>query len=489
MKINLNKKLLLTLGLAVFLLPLLSFAASTGPDCYPYAEGIKCPFNPMLGSIAVEVESGLDVSGNIPAGQLCWSGCSRSDGGDCRSGTAGFYKIAGEEYVPMTSSEITPTGTVYLKGVGDTIVGNIYQKFCHVSGSLFGGDLVIATSSKVAIVSVAPCEVSYSSIKQNILAGQPTHITEENLNGYSQTDDKDYAGPNGDGPGSGDKRNIVSIMTDTQCEMRACLYNKIGGKNTCPKPVYFNSSITTQAIPQAERENLSYIIGEINKGYPMTITFASVEWPVKILNNTIIKTSHSCILVGAEQSIGDVYSFELIDPNVPSEVTYLRNCRYSVMRTTTSGLDGYNYGLACDSPTYEADGQVLIIRFDFQTDLAVKWLGFCDASNSSDFPDLCGRKPTEWLKNNLVSLGNFGEAGNCFGWTSFYMNMVYLGDFSGTDYHPDDGKFVDKDCGRNYHSLTKSSPTPAQTVTKSSSWLTRSRDWVTNSWSGFWNLF
>jgi len=465
------KKTLITLTFAIlFALPLVSFAGfiQTGPSCTgDIASNQTC----VYGS-ANDSNKAVHLKWKMPtatyAQPLCLLICKQSGGQSCTSILKkDSSNLADYTFNPNSNLwdqfNLKPTDDIFVNdtSVSDLGPGNIYQLSCceRVDNPTSLTNACQAntnkTSGTITITSPGPaCEVGFGSIKQAFSTGQPVHITEKSLSDYSLTDNTDYAGTNDNGPGSGDNRNIVSLIKESQCSYETCLFNSAGGRNTCPKPVYFNSNITTLPMPQNYREKISRVIDRINQGYPMLIDFRATDWPVEILNNNLIVENHSSILVSVKQSTGDYYTFEIIDPNVPNKITYLKNCHYSTMRIKTSGFDKYDYGLGCDSPTYQADGKVLVSDFDFMDDLVLNYYNFCSLpQNILAFSNLCKRTPTQWLKNNLVDLKNPGPS--CLSWTKFYLNMAYLGDFVGTDYHPGDGKYVGTDCDANHYPLSK----------------------------------
>ena len=70
---------------------------------------------------------------------------------------------------------------------------------------------------------------------------------------------------------------------------------------------------------------------------------------------------------------------------------------------------------------------------------------------------LCLDTPAKRLLDNIPNIkngeGDDDHGGYCRAYSDFIERVAYLGDFVGTDYHPNDGKYVGVDCDANHYPL------------------------------------
>lgn len=442
----------------------------TNPNCvksilYPNGspENPECVWLYPLTAPRV-IPGSIDLDWEIEGIQnpFCAVTCTREDGGSC----AGAF---GKKDGLFNPTPVFPDGWNFTAsdkvGTLASKIGDIYQVYCCEkqdkptilnmckTAGVNGG--VYKFSNKVKVANSQSCEVPFSQIKEAFNTGRPVHITElPKLDKWvATTQDQDYTVKNP--TGSGDTRNIQELLISNQCDYIAkCLPT-----NSCPvKPVYFNAHISYLEESLAWKTKVEELEFQVGSGWPAQLTFRALDWPVKISGQDVNKIAHSVIAVGVSGSSDMGYDFDIIDPNYPNEITKLSNCRYALMEITYDG-NLYSYtGLGCDSSKYSKDGQILIGNWDLLTQKKEDYKKFCgNTQNFTSFSNLCvSRNINRWLRENLTNLVNpTPNGGNCFAWTTFYLNMAYLGDFVGTDYHPDDGKIVGRDCDANHYPISK----------------------------------
>ena len=328
------------------------------------------------------------------------------------------------------------------------------------------------------------CELPWSNTEEGLKQNKPFHVTEANLSDWvTKIQEKDFSKY---GYGSGDTRDISDFMIGGQCDYTACIL----GKGACPKPIYFSSKIIPiSPMGQAWADALTAAKKTVNiAGLPKGLGIRSLNWAMSISNNKLVYTGHAVILVGINDLGNNVYNFDIIDPNIPDRVSSLTNCKYAEMDVTSSGLTGKDLGLSCDpldTNVYPAkDGPAFIYQISDLYDKAfLAFYNFCqNPNNATQYKDLCSRDKgkssiNQWLKDNLTSFSNINYGGGtCHAWSEFFVNVAFLGDFVGTDYHPDDGKIVGKDCDINHYPFKKTS-------------VANSNNWLANVWAAFGHLF
>ena len=445
----------------------------------------------------------------------CFISCLKGTSG-CPAGTGGLYD-SNLNYI----SPITPIGAGFLKltpdSGSDSPVGNVYQKWCHKSGGLFGGDLNWATSSKVVIVSEVPCEVDFQTILDTMdgfFSGQygsnkglqPTSITEIDFKSWVTNDTLDHVEFYSDlvntKPGSGDKEDIMNRMGANRsfCDIEPRGKDE---KVEIVKTGYTVDFVSTSS-PEFELAANSFF-NYSQSGYPFQLSFELLDVQLEIITTipdgkTYLSLPRHVVIVTKMQKSqgphGDSYSFDIIDPNFPKDKKSISNCEFGVIRPNYKNIKDSSYydeedtGLLCSSSPYydEYKSRIYLHTFILGRSDRDIYLEQCNKPvNIKNHPNLCvdrKGKISEWLENNRIDLENFVSIqmplGNCSGWVNFVMDVAHFGDFVGTDFHPGDGKYMSENgstgCNFNYP------PTAAK-----SSWL-NPQNWLANLQSVIWKF-
>ena len=462
---NLRIGFFISLAVVLLVFPLLSSAKfiETGPSCSisslvdieDMEDGTfsTCPWCPAQGSIKLKLEWELDKREfNDP---LCMVTCSNSDGDTCSSA---FNRDGDGVGVPNLDLDgnIRSKGSIYMPDVRS---GNRYRVSCcetctdemrdqnQCDTSLFKlcKDNTGITSIPAKVVSdcKTPCEVPFRTILGKLSKGEKAVVTEVNFEGWSSINLKDNSHLNNNG--SGDKADIVAIIDGYQ----SC--------QTLPRtadPEYYYSrkydyDNIVNTIKESTDDSNPIMVGIINLGE---------------------ETGHALLVLDLRHENGDDVMISVIDSSSePGAVTYI-DC------TKVHRLDG-NLGsqnfLECDGGfmvflVHTLDSQ----RMDCSSGKRVR-------------PD-----PANWLEDvgNHLDFGNLGTRDNsggiCFGYSEFIRNIACFGEFSGVDYHSDDGKYIGEACDENHMPLgggVSMSTKPNEKHSRSTIWLAS----LHNAWSNF----
>ena len=448
----LNKNFLLFLTILLFLLPLISLATagdfhSTGPQCYPYSEGKKCPFDRQLGSDVVPIN--LTVTGYNPLGSSPYY-CLLDY---CPAGqTCPFTTLVLYDQTPNSDGTLTPVTAITptVAGLVKPVVGNVYQKRCYKSGSW--PVPIWAKSKKVAIVSAEPCEIAGGSIFSRLNQRQHTTITEASFRdwGIEQTIDRTSVT---NGLGSGDKEDIKNEMNaNQQC----------------------TGFIPIDNIPSS---------GEVGVSALRALKVSTdARQPAKMglfaINSLLL---HDVVVLKITEEANTNFTVKILDSGLGDSAPEVNeiNCHiksYSVV--------GKSYtGLICDHSSL-GDSIIFSANQNLISNLRQSFFNYCSQHSVSSF---CVERQnmSSWVENNYPNISNFtttgtGSNGVCSGWADFVLKVAYLGDFVGMDYHPNDGKIVGRDCTANHY------PIPAKAA--KSSWLDP-QNWLGNvygAWAKLW---
>jgi len=483
----------LTLFLTTFMLflifaPLPSHAQflETGPSCTPEvipdlgdiptpATVVACPWCEKNGSTKLRLTWDLDQK-NL-GDHFCYISCENLlDNRYCSPVYAKDFEGVGTTSLRY-SWNLRQKDEVYMTGVRE---GNEYTISCL---SREGKGSVSSAHVKVNDDCRVPCEVPFDTIA-NELGGKDWSlsnffritITEEDLAKWANdTSDQDHAYFSG----SGNQYNIILYMMQTQLGLYSPEASLISNKNanpTCPvqRNVYFNSEIIyVNNLDSAffSQELKSYVN---DYGYPMEVTVRGIDWGVYLYEDqtfqSLIPDSHSVIVtfiedIGEQENTSPYFNLKILDPNRPEGEISFRNCKPAFLYIESSGYDKLSFGGFGCEPEADYYGDNVFIFSDkslYSVNPGYDWIeayhqfktGLCFEGSAQSYTDFCQRgKLTDWLRNNLTKLEN--PSGSCYAWTMFMLKVAYLGDFVGTDYHPDDGKYVGVDCDANHYPTNK----------------------------------
>ncbi len=349
--------------------------------------------------------------------------------------------------------------------IPNVVPGNSYMVSC--SGPASTGSSGLATTSWVTVGSSncpsvgtgttgVPCEVPFkadffvNSFPASLTVFQ---ITEKDAEGWSQNDSADHVGFDCQSGG-----NFSTSQNGTGSGDRADIAKMISCQQTC--------SAGTSALLDSHADGIIDMMQKSFKnGDPLLLAIiGNMRNYPQIDPNS--ESRHA--LVAYDMQVGSqVVRIDVIDPNVNANSTSGKHFNHvDCNRLGSSGIgDCHNYpfGTAYMDPFHIqfpqyvrlSDWSAVLIG----TNLKDIHDNFCQQQGHSNLHVCQGTAISRLLNGGILDLNNpltvKGE-GSCFSWATLEMDLAYLGDFVGTDFHPDDGKIVDTDCDANHYPITKS---------------------------------
>ncbi len=481
----------------VFFFPLFSQASSfisTGlpcnvdiiPDDSNRSTLVYCPICRDEGTTKLKLK--WEINDRSFTKPFCQVSCSKSDGKSC-----GLWHSKNKEGILSsvnTDTRLKPTDTVYLSN--DQLPRTSTYKYRVVclstdgcpSGGCFSTSALITVSPDCRV----PCEVPFETIATE-LDGEEWSlsrffritITEKDLASWAN-DKTDQDSPLN--IGSGNQDEIISYLIQTQngsySPKSSLVKNKETGP-TCPvgRSVYFNSEIRyldhLDSIFFSQKLK-SYVN---DYGYPIQLKVRNKDWEVFAYDESesLGEVAHAVIVIFMEDLTEDnmepYFNLKILDPNVPEEIISLKNCKPAYLYISSSGYETHEFGGFGCTPDNDWYGEtfygeeifVYSNTSSWGSEPSLTWIdkyhefktSLCYSGSAQFYTDFCQRgRLTDWLKNNLTKLQNPSDGGgNCYAWTMFMLKVAYFGDFVGTDYHPNDGKYVGVDCDANHYPITK----------------------------------
>jgi len=459
---NSSRYFIFVLSLFIFaFFPLPSHSAPIDPPCTPdnTTADQTCTFCPADGAEYVHLKWDVQGAGDKPT---CTLRCIQGDCGykkliSRKDNQNHPISIGGDLLKPKDDIDLYPTPG--LLGGSDLKAGDVYQVSCTYDTGRKDerGRAIRETkySPKMTIEGCGvSCEVPWSDTKEKlnvISSGDLAYITEKSLPDWvNDITDIDKASL----LGSGNQQDIEKFIIEKQ--NRNVPKVGIAKDLVCSrKSVYFNSKIFYGGNILAEiwTQPLAKMVND--KGYPISITIRQLDWPVYSYASYpgysgpgfFNGSTHQVIVLSlsGELVAGKEISFDILDPNFPSKVTKLSNCRAAMFYIKYDGKEDWFFdGLGCQSEygevfifTNERDS---FMEPDYQFLIAYDQWKQSTCSNESKNTEFCNRgKFTDWLKNNLTDFSNpSAGGGNCYSWTQFMLKVAYRGNFVGKDYHPGD---------------------------------------------------
>ena len=462
-------KFLVALVAIVFFLPLISSAAElipTGPQCYPDDDltvDRACPYGPAdYGSTGVQLEWDLGKAYTHP---FCYLTCDRPGTDSC---SPIIYKdeygkaSKNYPYNPVHNAieffsnyNLKPKDSIFIPQKGlDLATGNTYKVVCCEKKDqyLACGPNPNTFSPKMTIVpSVARCERSFSSVMADLTNMRHTIITEESFRDWANVDERDSVSTSTQylpsAKGSGDVENIKEEMSVRQyCAMMN--YDEIISRRSEEDSGKFYFKKAIEKIKE---------ITDQNRPVPLTIYGGYV--------------GHSLIALDVEKKGEDEYLITAIDSNQPEKEIKIY-CQKKMVIPYVFEPVGCEY---TQMGGWVSDDVIPIVFKNHLTnimELGQLFDEYCSGVGGES--KFCRERQnmTEWLKNNYPQIKNFGSSsspeGICAGWSNFVLSVAYLGEFTGFDWHPDDGCGVGYACDTNRDSLDEHQTTSAL---PSTSWL------------------
>jgi hypothetical protein len=465
-------------------LPLLSSAQFVpfGPPCtldpIPAVRtdgvGSICSYCPSYGS-TTPLHLSWDIKGEFKD-PVCGLNCWGPSGNQCYNFSPNQLLDGNKK---VRSNDLKPKDDVFLlnpplsstaAGAGTNMQVWCWEKSSPSTTKKSAGIRVVSECQGVA--GGEPCEIPFDRISPllDTRAWDEYSFTKVEITENSLADWVNDIGELDKGSllGSGNRTDIENYIISQQ--------NNKGTPKTsvtisCPvgRNVYFNSQIIYSGEVESEffSQNLKTFVNDY--GYPVGVTIRNKNWPVFVYTGGIYgskgylsELNHQVIVLSLENEesgSNQNYSFSLqiLDPNEPTKVTYLKNCRRAMLSIESSGFEKMFFGgFGCTSDN-EFLGEVFVYGKDYYfTTPKLSWIegyhkyrtSLCSPGSSQEKTNFCKRgKINEWLKNNLTNLDNPGAGGgNCYSWTIFMLKVAYFGDFVGIDYHPNDGNITGTNC-------------------------------------------
>ena len=306
-----------------------------------------------------------------------------------------------------------------------------------------------------------PCEVGFTQIMNKLDAFQPFTITEIDFRDWSKTQDIDLDAKGG----SGDNSDLKKAFLGESCTTFDLQY-------IFDFVIKFEGTATKYFEKYEKTNDAAMFSNTVFKKTPQGLFF--VGW-------------HELIFIGFDRSktsnISEDtgYYLKYLDPNDPSLIstTFCKKREVHEPYGVTKKL------FVCDYKYNDTDSYLapFVIHDDEEFTANVE-------------ENRIRTNTAVWLSNptNVPLIYNFSidgvTQGVCNGWSKTVLGVAYLGDFVGTDYHPNDGKTVGKDCDANHYPL----PTKTSLTTPARPWaLLRSGGggggWLANVWSAWYNVF
>ena len=378
-----------------------------------------------------------------------------------------------------TKQDLKAKDDVYIRGA---LAGDDYQVTCREKDKP-DAEAKVKTSVLARVVAGKgsgggePCEAWFIDIRNNLWSDtvKPFVVTETDFKSWTATDTLDSSFY---GRGSGDKQDLADAIQFTQeshctgfCgtdvkETDETTIEKLHKTLGSKKPVNF--LLIKQASFMGGSKWFHAVAG---------LSIEKEEFrPTTTINNLTI-------------SSGKNFYLNILDPNIPGPsilkcesnyTVYDEVKKFFVIENVTTGNNFIcQYSPSLNSATtQEVTLNITDVNIGNVEKLFNTRSQFCHDHLNANNKVFCQRDTGAYLKNNYPDIRNnlpqFGE-GCCAGWTDFVLKVGYLGDFSGYDYHPKDGKTVGKDCDANHYPLP----------TKSSS----ADFWLANIWSAWQGFF
>lgn len=429
-----------------------------GTQCFPddNISDKTCPFCPTDGATTLHLKWDLSNSftntNKYPVN--CRLNCTNGAGLPCKSYS---YK---DNTDFATSS---PTG-IKLASKDNILIanhsflnsldGNVYQVACvQIRTSL--SDSTVKSSPKMSITGCsASCELPFKTILDNLNSGKKVVITEKSFASWYGPEDEEDCSQNLWGQkctngekGSGD---FNDVMFKAIVPMQLC-------------QVLPDEKISSFVEPDLFMPNL---IEKLNQYEPVRlgVYFAYNKYHAVLALSTSLKSVEDF----NNLKDGEPFYIDVFDSNTsmrPGDGVITLDCKKSPVRILL-----FNHkGITCvASDYYDPDKNFYLFSGNMSAP-------FIDCSESKRVRP----KPAEWIKSNPPFFPNTdilfpGSRGVCVGITDFITKVACFGDFSGVDYHPNDGKILGKDCDAN-----------RKPIPPSTSWLEDKTKWLANILSVF----
>jgi len=296
-------------------------------------------------------------------------------------------------------------------------------------------------SHKTTVVEGEMCEIPFGNILNNLNNLRYAMITEKGFKDWSGYDDLDYVGFNMDinkphrDPvvgGSGDLSDIYKAMVQGQCLAMSQIQD-------------FTSS-ALGAIKSAK------VITDARQPSPLNIAYEQIlNGVTSIKYHQLIALNIMEVIEGKRYTIKVLNSESVGSDSGPS--VYAMDCQ---VIGNHYFVNGYYTGVFCDASGSPYGGEIAIGATSFSSVelLRSKFNSICPYNDSKKICQERKANMSAWLENNYPSnVNNFSEIsiGICQGWTDFILKVTYLGDFVGTDFHPNDGLVVGRGCDTNHY--------------------------------------
>lgn len=378
------------------------------------------------------------------------------------------------------------------KGTYGLQEGTVYTvRCCEVSDEAtilrICKDNPITVSPKMTIVGpAARCERPFSAIMADLQNMRHTIITEESFRDWASKDERDTVSTSTQylpsAKGSGDIENIKEEMDNLHYDYA----NEISIEN-------FGSSVYVTKVAVSKIKELT------DKGFPVVIgyyrfaekgtdelippqdVFDSLNLDnfqeiLNLLGLQWLLGGHSVVALNVEEiPFTSRRLITVLDSKEPSiEILDCAPAIFNVYSSSGPSEQVEIYLCENQGPRFEGK-EFFYLTIGKQDILKAQQLinsyeTFCAQNQQSSFCLSRKEGVNRWLEQNYPSLKNEGTTsspmGICYGWNQFVISIAYLGEFTGFDWHPDDGNGIGYACDAN-RNIVDEHPIS----TKSSSWL------------------
>ena len=385
-----------------------------------------------------EVDLKWKITPNGSGTQFCGLGCQRTDGDSCSSylfkDNNNFGTAAGSiKFFPKDNVEINDPS---LKN------GNIYQVSCCApkDSSRREGDFLnhivdicqnntLSQSQKMEITDAVPCEVPWSDIIYNLGSSKVAHITEDNFSSWAVSDDLDNSTKSR--YGSGDKNDIINQLINIQ---------------SCSSPL----PGLDFSDPQIVDDELVMLQQSLQKGHPFYLTIRPTDYPNTYYSHAVIALKILSWVVKNESKTSNTivdFTMEIMDPN-GQKVKTLKCSRAFYNNMSQNIICEGDFVTMTGEPMPKVNLFVLSDRIRTVDVYSNSRREYCSSNGAPS--DFCSRDIAQYIKDNYPPIDNYfpscKQSGCCAGLTNFVLQVAYLGDFVGYDYHPKDGKIIKNNC-------------------------------------------
>jgi len=432
---------LLLTSIALFSFPLLTLAGQSSlntnntaypdmsdPDCQKSTTDPNCLWLYPLSAPKVEPAS-INLNWEIEgiANSYCRVSCSREDSSSCSGAFGKKDGLFNNSFTSIADFNFKASDQV---GTLSSKIGDTYQVACcerRDSPTILNmckssSERGISKSSyKVKVVDSQSCEVSWGGTWDGLSKNKIRTITEKDLKGWFSVDDQD--GTRFSVLGSGDQTDIKNAIEKIQ---------------SCNASVVNDASqINPTAVILTLRERLG-------KYKPTRLGAMLIDDKNNYLyNHALLALSTSA----SSNSPAGPFSVNVYDSNLGATADL--SCQISAVQINVNGQKiNFNSAVSCQSTNSWAAGysKAILIKGD---------LYGADIECSENYR--ARPQPTTWISENINGLDNWASGTNpkgvCLGITDFVTRVACYGDFVGTDYHPNDGKIVGRDCDANHYPL------------------------------------